>query len=157
MQQQQQRRPGGVSDGANELSARSVVQVFVCTLLPLCAQVSAVQQELLQLRDDAATAGRERRQLQEQISTLQRQRGQQGGTMQELQQQLASLQEQLTQDRATLATMLRTHQEREQQLQEVKSLKILLNAETGDLGPCCFLGSSCDSYASIAATHVGRS
>jgi septal ring factor EnvC (AmiA/AmiB activator) len=78
-----------------------------------------VQQELLQLRDDAAAAGHERRQLQEQIGTLQRQRGQQGEAVHGLQQQLANLQEQLAQDRATLATMLRTHQERDQQLQEV--------------------------------------
>lgn len=85
-------------------------------------QVSAVQQELLQLRDDAAAAGHERRQLQQQISTLQRQRGEQGNTMQGLQQQLAQLQEQLAQDRETLATMLRRHQEREQQLQEVRRM-----------------------------------
>jgi septal ring factor EnvC (AmiA/AmiB activator) len=109
----------GESSGNNELCACSPADVFVFLPLPFRSQVSAGQQELLQLRDDAAAASRERRQLQEQISTLQRQRGQQGGAMQELQQQLASLQEQLTQDRATLATMLRTHQEREQQLQEV--------------------------------------
>jgi chromosome segregation ATPase len=81
--------------------------------------VGQVQQELLQLRDDAATAGHERRQLQQQISSLQQQRSEQGSMMQALQQQLAQLQEQLGLDRGTLSTMLRQHQEREQQLQEV--------------------------------------
>lgn len=83
------------------------------------AQVSAVQQELLQLREDAAAAGHERRQFLQQISTLQRQHAEQGGLVAGLQQQLAQVQDQLAQDRATLATMMRQHQEREQQLQEV--------------------------------------
>jgi len=73
----------------------------------------------MQLREDAAAAGHERRQLQLQLSTLQRQRSDQESIMQALQHELKELRGQLGQDRATLATMLRQHQEREQQLQEV--------------------------------------
>lgn len=92
---------------------------MLCVLPCPPSQVGQVQQELLQLRDDAAAAGHERRQLQQQISSMQQQRTEQGSAMQALQQQLAQLQDQLAQDRSTLATMLRQHQEREQQLQEV--------------------------------------
>lgn len=78
-----------------------------------------MQHELLTLRSDAAAASHERRQLQQHVSTLQHERSEQGRVMSELQQQLGDLREQQRQDRATLATMLRQHQEREAQLQEV--------------------------------------
>jgi septal ring factor EnvC (AmiA/AmiB activator) len=82
-------------------------------------QVASVQQELLQLRHDAAAASRERRQLQQHVSELEAQRSSTGAAMLQLHQQLADVQEQLAQDRATMATMLRQHQQQKQQLEEV--------------------------------------
>jgi septal ring factor EnvC (AmiA/AmiB activator) len=76
---------------------------------------------LLTLRADATAACHEHRQLQQHVSSLQHERSEQGRAMSELQQQLGDLREQQRQDRATLATMLRQHQEREAQLQEVRA------------------------------------
>jgi septal ring factor EnvC (AmiA/AmiB activator) len=113
-----------------KMQQAAVLQVaFVLKLLIYCVilhmrchvphQVASVQQELLQLRHDAAAASRERRQLQQHASELEAQRSSTGAAMLQLHQQLADVQEQLAQDRATMATMLRQHQQQKQQLEEV--------------------------------------
>ncbi|WIA22878.1 hypothetical protein OEZ86_009821 [Tetradesmus obliquus] len=91
--------------------------------------VASVQQELLQLRHDAAASSRERRQLQQHVSELEAQRSSTGTAMLQLHQQLADVQEQLSQDRATMATMLRQHQQQKQQLEEDLGQALQQNGE----------------------------